>query len=1858
MRNFFFPFNQLHIFISLLFASSLLLLINQGCNRTGASKETGTDPGFSAFISGYTGGILSTGSPVRIRLSQSVDDTIISRTAERPDLLRIKPEIDGDVLWVDNQTIEFRPRNRFLQDQAYRVSFKLGKLMDLPDEYATFSFTFHTMPQNFEVRIEGVQTASLQDLSTQVIQGTLLTADVAEDEQVEKVLKALQEGKDLEITWDHGSDGRSHRFEVNNVKRSNQSSAVQLSWNGQPVSVTAEGSHQVKIPSLDDFRLMEARVVQYPEQHILLSFSDPIKQDQQMKGLITLDNQTSLNLAINKNEVRVYPVVKQSGTHSVLIHKGIQNILGYKLPGEETIELEFDQVRPAVRSVASGVILPTSKKLILPFDAVNLKAVEVQIIRIFEDNISQFLQVNNLKGRNEMKRVGYPVVHKVVPLLSSGAVDLSHWDRYNLDLSELINAEPGAIYQVRLRFSKKHSVYYCGEDIERTVMDELVSDNESWDSYETSYWDSFDYYYPPGYQWDERDNPCHVSYYNSDRFISHNLLVSDLGMIAKIGATDNMQVFVNDIKSTGPVPGVTLELYDFQQQLMEKIMTDDRGQARFSLSKKPFLIIARKEGQRGYLKLNDGQALSLSNFDVGGQPVKTGIKGFIYGERGVWRPGDSLHIAFVLEDKNNIIPEEHPVIFELNNPLGQQTHRMIRNESLGDIYKFSLKTAEDAPTGNWQGEVIVGGAVFNHSFKIESIKPNRLKINLEFGNDRLTVDDSYASGLLRVRWLHGAVARNLKAEFDVSLAASETTFDAYPEYVFDDPVRRFEMEDQRIFDGYLDEKGEARVNARLAVEEAAPGMLMAYFRGKVYEEGGNFSVDRFSVPYYPYNSFVGIRVPEGDASRGMLLTDTTHIIRMVTVDPDGGLIERSGLQMEVYKLDWRWWWDSSEEYLGNYVSSSYYQPVLKTEVITRNGKGLADFKIEYPDWGRYLIRVCDPVSGHCTGKIVYVDWPGWAGRAKKDIPGGAAMLMLAADKESYETGENIELTIPGSAVGRALISIENGSKILETHWLNTREGENAFSFRAKEGYAPNIYVHVALLQPHAQTINDLPIRMYGILNIGIDDPETHITPVINMPEELEPEETFTIQVNEKDGKEMAYTIAVVDDGLLDLTRFKTPDPWNTFYAKESLGVNTWDVYDEVIGAYGGTLERLLSVGGDAAIERPEGSRASRFEPVVLFKGPFLLKKGKTNKHTFKMPRYIGSVRTMVVAAGNGAYGSQQQTIPVRKNLMVLGTLPRVLGPSEKLNLPVNVFSYDESANKVNVTVKTNDMITITGPGSKEINFDQTGDQMVYFPVEVKPSLGLARFEIRAQAGAMIAVHTIEVDVRNPNTPVVQVYDATLQPGETWDGNFGLPGMAGTNNAILEISTLPPLDLGKRLRYLLNYPHGCLEQTVSAAFPQLFLHEIMDVDKRIREMTENHIKEAIRKINDFQNYDGGFRYWPNQSSTDDWATSYAGHFLLEAKNKGYDVNDTVLKRWIRYQKQSANRWRKTGKYHRDDLMQAYRLYTLALANEAAVGAMNRLRQESMTLQASWRLAAAYVLAGQEEAAEDLVHSLEKEVSEYKEQSNSYGSHIRDEAMILETLGLMNKKTEGGSLLKNIAGYLSNTGQWMSTQTTAYCLIGISKFISKENFSDKIRFSYQLNGKEYTAETGYPVIQKELPVTSGEKVILSITNQGDGLLFSRVIVNGTPLVDPAEKIENNLRIKMVYKDMNGNPVNTQQLRQGTDLMADLVITNPGLRGHYRELALTEIFPSGFEIINTRMDELSSLQYKKQPDYQDVRDDRVLSYFDLEAGKSINIRILLNATYSGYYYLPPVSCAAMYDQSVSARLPGQWIEIIPVD
>jgi len=1882
----------------------LAIFVLHSCSKKSAADFDSDFSLYKDYISSFSSGFVPVNSDFRVQLAFNKSDWKPNQELDE-DLFDISPSVSGKVVALSSNTIAFIPKEKLEQNTLYQITLHLSQINSkTPKELADFNFSVKTIKQDFIVNTLDLQS---YDKDTYYLNGTIKTADNLSFEDAQKLLKVTQNDEDVKVTFDKAtSTSTEFKFTIEKIKRFDDDSEITIAWDGDDVDIDQKGEVKFPIPGKNQFKVLDIKIGDENNQSLLINFSDPLKRDQDFKGLIAIENTNNLKFATMGNVLKVFfnneaknsevdkgspketivtenavdttnvsvdsaavavvddisdavaePVAEASseqsfaGTKLVEVFQGIENDYGYKMKNNYSEKLLFDQIKPGVKLVKSGTILPSSNNLKLNFEVANLNAVDVKVYKIYKNNIMQFLQDNEINGTRNLKQVGQAIAKTTIELKQNNLLNYSKWNTYALDLSKIIEPEPGAIYRVEFSFKKKYSLYKCtssdssddnaSEDDEEEVDENDV--NYSGENYD-------DYYYEEDYDYRESQDPC-GNYYFYNTKVGTNILASDLGVIAKRGTDKSVVVAVSDIVSTDPVSGATVTLYNYQQQKIGESSTDGDGMASFQLEKIAYFAIVTKGDQSTYVKLDDELSLSVSNFDVSGETLQKGLKGYLYGERGVWRPGDTLFLSFILNDNANKLPPNHPIKLKLNDPNGKTVYQSVQKLNDLNHYKFVVPTQSSAPTGNWEAVASIGGARFYKSIKIETIKPNRLKIKNSFNDAILSTSKNNVNNI-QVLWLHGAVAKDLKTEVQAKFSQQVTTFKGYDKYVFDDPTRNFSTEEINIFSGKVDGNGRASIPIKPTLQGQAPGMLKAAFITKVYEQGGDVSTDVASTSYSPYQTYVGVKAPEPN-KYGLLETGRINRFDVVTVTENGKPKSVQNLDVRIYKLESRWWWDASNDNLSNYSSSNSTIAYRNYKISTDySGKGNVAFVVPENDWGNYLIRVSDPTSGHATGTRVYIDSPYWSAKSKNTDGESANMLRFSTDKTKYAVGETAKIFFPSSEGGRALIAIENGTKVVKTLWAKTKKGETSVELPITGEMAPNVYINITLLQPHASTKNDSPIRMYGIVPIEVVDKNTVLEPQIAMPNTLRPEQSVNVKVSEKNGKAMTYTIAVVDEGLLDLTRFKTPNAWDSFYTREALGVRTWDIYDDVIGAYGGKVNQVFAIGGDADLGGGKAKKANRFKPVVMYFGPFELGKGESKTHKIKLPKYIGSVRTMVVAANkeNSAYGMAEKATPVKSPLMVLASLPRKISPSEKVTLPVTLFATEKTIKNVSLQIKTNNAVRVVGSKSQTVKFTQPDEKMAYFNLEVGSATGIGKIQIVATSGKEKSVYDVEIDVTNPN-PVTTTYtDIVVNPNSSKTISWKLFGVTGSNKSKLEVSSVPTVDFSRRLDYLIQYPHGCVEQTTSSVFPQLYLNDIMDLDATYKQRIQRNITAGIQKLGNFQVANGGFSYWPGNADADDWGSSYAGHFLIEAEKKGYVLPISFKNKWVSYQQKMAKQWRFEKQYG-NDLAQAYRLYTLALAGSADLASMNRLRETvGISNESKLRLAAAYALIKQNAAGMALLSK-----SMIDEQNENYyyyyyGSSERNRAMALETLILLGQKQKAFAMATKLAKSLSSN-QWMSTQTTAYGLYAMSKF-AQSNGSKGVSIQYMNGGKALVINTNKTIAQRDLVLVSGSNS-LTIKNNKNNTLFVRVLNSGILPVGKENVVQNNLTATVVFKDRKGKAISVTKITQGTEFIAEVTLTNRK-NEYVSNIALSQILPSGFEIVNTRYTDYGDAT-NNVADYIDIRDDRANYYFGLRANETRTFKILLNASYLGRYYLPGLQCEAMYDNEFMARTKGQWVEVV---
>ena len=1886
----------------------LVFFMLAGCDRKAPSAPPvipAQDAAWSHIISAHSSGMISRKSSIRVVFANDIvgADRVGQDAGAH---LKTEPSVKGKVSFASQREIVLVPDGDLQQGGGYRVVVNTEGLLNMVEKLKIYEFAVQVQPQQFEVNVGGL-VAGATAKSEMTLNGSLVTADVDDAAQIEKLLEVRYLDKPMPVAWQHNVDARHHDFSVQGILRQDAAANVVLRWNGKPIGVDTQGERTIEVPGRTQFKVTQVTLAKAEEQpFVQVFFSDSLDARQNLQGLVRLGDDIQATKRIEGNVLNIYPDRGLQGEITVTLEPGIRNAEGDRTQQQSQHKVSFASSKPQVRFVGKGVILPDSQVLSVPFEAVNVRSVRVTAMRIYDNNVGQFLQVNKLDGNQELARVGRFLWRKTIPL---SALEANKWQRHHLDVSELFQKHPGGMFRLTLSISKADSVYPCaGDSADSAEIDAPLNSAEDLTERESSSWDYAEDYYNPGESanWNDRGNPCKSAYYRfnanpnygyggGERFSirdERNFLASNIGLIAKRDPQGRLLAVATNLRTSAPLKDVKISTMNFQNQVIATETTDGDGMARFKSGGTPFYLLAEKDGQKGYLKVGQGIALPVSHFDVGGEKISAGIKGYIYGERGVWRPGDDIFLTFVLQDKDKSLPANHPVTMELRNPQGQLVQTLTNAAPVGEFYKFAMKTENDAPTGDWTAKAILGGASFTKTVKVETVMPNRLKVEVALAK-KLRGDEPL-SGKLVAQWLTGASAAGLKADVELRLNKAATQFDRYADFIFDDPAREFSAEPATVFEGELDESGEASFEHTVDLSREAPGMLTAALTSRVFERSGAFSINRQTVPFSPYARYLGIKLPKGDASRNMLLTDVKHTVEIASLSADGKPVSVKNVQVTLYKVDWKWWWDQSGDSLAQYASASHSSKILQSTVATVNGKGNWEFEVKYPQWGRYLVRACDISGGkeaHCTGRTLYIDWPGWAGRAQEQSGPGASMLTFQSDKQKYSVGDKAVIQLPEASQGRALVTVENGAGILEARWIEFTPGQAGskdnkekarFELPITRAMAPNVYVSVTLIQPHEGKNNDLPIRLYGVIPIHVSDPQTVLKPQIHAAEEWAPEAKVSLEVSEANGRGMSYTVAVVDEGLLGLTNFRTPDLHGHFYQREALGIATWDLFDEVAGAYGAKLDRLLALGGSDADAAQDAKREKkRFPPVVKYLGPFKLGAGGKNKHELQLPPYVGAVRAMVVAsdAGTGdagsAYGSAEKSIYVRQSLMLLPTLPRVVGPEEEFTVPVSLFVMDKNIKEVTLKLEPGSEFQLLDKGSVSVAFAQPDEKLGLLRLKSGARLGKGRLKFIATSGKHHAQAEVFLEIRSPNPVSTRHQRKALMPGETWEADVVPHGLPGTNVTMLEVSAVPPLDLERHLQYLIQYPHGCVEQTTSSAFPQLYLSSLVKLEDSRKQEIEHNMHAAVHRLRRFQQPNGAFDYWPGGFNSgfdgrNAWSTNYAGHFLVEAGKLGYNVPPSMLSDWARFQKSAAQAWTAGGAT--STLDQAYRLYTLALSNQPEVGAMNRLRETSnLPSAARWMLAAAYKLAGQGDAAASLVKGDPMNLSEYAQPDATFGSRVRDAAIVLNSLVILGQLDQAKPLVDEISAQLASE-RWHSTQSLAYSLMAMSKFVGSGKIND-YSFDRTVAGKTESVKTSSPIHAAEIRNFPDQGAKVKVKNTSERSLFATIVTRGIAKAGEEAAASSGLSLEVTYSDEDGQRLDIAHLRQGLDVIAEVTVKNlTPLK--LDNLALTQMVAASYEIHNDRMDGADTsgqrdAQRRRSPYYDpgyasaaassslehlDIRDDRVLRYFGLRSGESVKFTTRLNAAYLGRFYQPGLQVEAMYDATKNARSKGQWIEV----
>ena len=1340
-------------------------------------------------------------------------------------------------------------------------------------------------------------------------------------------------------------------------------------------------------------------------------------------------------------------------------------------------------------------------------------------------------------------------------------------------------------------------------------------------------------------EWNDPNGYYYYNYVEEKK----NIVVSDLAVTAKMGRNDIVDVYVYRISDATPASGAQVMAYNFQKQELAKGNADGKGHVQLQCANRPAFVVATdKKGSKSVIKLNDGNALSYSRFNVAGEPVEKGVSAFAYSNRGVWRPGDELQLNLMLNDLESNIPDDYPIVLEVIDATGRLYAKQVNTKPVNDLYCFLVPTNVADETGVWTARFKVGTSTIVKNLRVETVKPNRLEIKFDLPevvslsrNDKVN---------LTSRWLNGMKANGLKTEVDVKLRGGETTFKDFAHYTFVNEMQSFESQEISLFSGNLNAEGVANVGFGPLKDVYASQMMNGTFTVKVFEQGGDFSIASFKTKLSPYERYVGVDLPETASKYGSYYdTDKDWKFNVAVVNEDGSVCKASvALDYALYRLDSYWWWSSEDQYsLQRYASGTYKAPV-QNGTLTCNGTTSVTFNIPNDKWGSYLFVVNDKQGGHTFAKVINFDW-GYG--HSSSASGAPAQLSMKSTSESYQVGEKIVVTFPANDKAKALVTVEANDRVMQTLWVDNLGSEGKVEITATEEMIPNVYVYVSLIQPHDAN-NDMPIRLYGVIPVKVENKKLQLQPKIQIPESANTKKKVDVKITEASGQAMTYTIAVVDEGILGLTNFATPNPYGYFNSKQALSVRTWDNYDAIVDAFSGELGSVYAIGGDGILNQ-EITLDKRFKAYAVTWGPFELKAGGANTHSFEVPQCSGALRVMVVAKGNGkAFGSAEKEMTVFDPINLYASAPRVVAPGDVLNFKVQVQA-PAMKNKTLQVKFDNKNLEPEGNLPTTVQIDGNGEGLVAFKGIIPQTSGNAELNVKVTGDGYTAESSTVMPIRMPYAERRNTIIKEIEAGQTANIPFELKGMNGTQQGNITVSSLLPVDLFGRLDYLMDYPHGCLEQVTSKAFPQLYLNYFVQLDDKNKGEVRNNIEAAINNLKAYRKSDNSMTNWVGGNYIDSWTEIYALHFLVEASKQGYAVPQYFLDGLLGYQSNRAKQWRNNPDFKQGETIQAYRLFVLALAGKAEMGAMNRFKELDMNYDLTKALAAGtFALTGKTSIAQNLLPVMEDNHS-MSDYYTSFGSRTRDLAFYtyVQMLCDVDKQTVQNNI-NSVCGVLSGD-DWLDTQTTAFSLFVLGKYAEKMGLNNSnLSATVKVNGEERTLNTNMASVGFGFTPKLGGNTI-EIKNNTDQKMVANVFTKTSVAEYDMDESGNFITMTVSYTDKNGNPVNLSNLTAGTDLTVQMTVTNPS-EYQVTELALSYYLPSGWELVNDRL--MGDMTGNEGAKHIDLRDDRAYFYFDLMPRSKKTFTVKANATYEGNYMIPAVRCEDMYNAEIFYNVPAR--------
>ncbi len=1500
------------------------------------------------------------------------------------------------------------------------------------------------------------------------------------------------------------------------------------------------------------------------------------------------------------------------------------------LPAKDGSKLAEDQIvdvalgaRPAVVSLpGKGFILPRGSAAGLPVTTVNVSKVGIAVYRVNERGLDRFTM--------EYADSEFPGSKPATESWSlrawlNGGNGALQW-RGTMDVRNVLNQPSVTAFPIR-----------------ETVKDWRPG------AYYVVMWNAAQ---PPARDDDDEDVP---------NAASTGMWVVDTDIaLTSFSGRDGLNVFARSLDSAQPLAGLEIVLLTRGNDPIAKAVTGEDGRVTFAdaLLKgrgaaEAIAVMALAAGRQEFSRLELTKApFDLSDRGVEGRDQPGPVDAFLYTERGVYRPGETVQLMAMLRDDAANALSSLPVTLIVKRPDGTEfTRYTLALGASGALYQ-PIALPKSSRRGRWSVGAYIdpkGGPVGRAEFSVEDFVPEKLKVELT-ADQTLLRPGKPNRFTVQADFLYGAPAAGLTAEADMRVTVDAQPFPAFAAYTFGLERERSKYEPPLITLSAPDTDDKGKTQLEWAGDQVKDTALplKALIQARVFEPGnGRATKTDKTLPLRTRDAYIGIR-PRFDGRYAQEGTDTEF--DLVAVDAEGRQIalaaadykiERINYSYQWYQQDGRWRWQSivsEREIAADAVA-------LKADAPARLAKRLG--------WGSYKITVSDKQTGSASSLSFYVGWYGGSG--SEDAPD---TLKVASDKKAYRAGETAKLRIEAPFAGEAMIAIAT-DRIVATYTIKVAADGTTVDIPVKGEWGAGAYALVTTWRPLSARADRSPTRAIGTVWLGLDPSQRTLAVQLAAPEKVTPRQKIEvpIRVAGATGPEAFVTLAAVDEGILQLTRYKTPQPAEFYFGKRRLGVDMRDDYGRLLDTRAEDLGRIRTGGDGGDIG---GLDIVPTRTVALFSGPVKLDDKGEARVTLDIPDFIGQLRLMAVAYDKTKVGSSDARLFVRDAVTADVILPRFLAPGDQSRLALSLHNVDGAPGDYQVKLESSGVVSLDRPFAETKRLAANQRDLLTVPIKAG-EVGLATVAVAVQGPGGFAVRREwQIQVRAAQTPSAVDAVSQLDPSRelTLDRNVTAPFADGTAQVSVALSRIPGIDVAALLRALDKYPYGCIEQTTSRALPLLYYNDVAllgygPADPKIPE----RVQEAVYRIVDMQMGDGSFGMWgPFSSPAAEWLQAYALDFLVRARAQQMAVPSASLQRGLTWLNRSVERLSPNA--------QAYGWYVLAkagLADPSRVRYFQDAKGAEMRGGLAWaQLAAALNLVG-EPGRGRLAFGLARQHLDETVPGDYYGSRLRDRAALLALASEAGGRDGVAAIVGSVRDRLVARVDETTTQEQAWLVL------AAHALGGGAELDYSVDGDKQRS-TKDPVVLN--PDAAALARGMKVRNEGQQAVWMQVTARGVPK-EALPASSEGLSVSRRYFTFDGETADLSKLRQNQRLIVSIEGRN--LDGAYHEVALLDLLPAGFEIEAVVNDETAKsfpfLGELTATRISEGRDDRFFAAFnlgtrtyrtwwdsELRNPNRFNVAYIVRAVTPGSFALPAVNVSDMYAPRIHARSAMGRVTIAP--